>query len=343
MAKVVILGSDLVYYNANTHGKNVGDCVKRGLSLAYRMDYDKIASELNKIKRQVGYGAYNLQSIYFRFIRAMGDEVQNLPSGKHVTVELFAEEHPNGTWLVITAPSEDKAERGSSNHILPIINGTIYDSWDSTKQFVTKYVEVKGGPGTDLHDDIDITELANYVDTKLNDYKFKLQDKYVDIDLHIEDSRAYEQDKFTYYHSYKFNYSAGARPVYRICKTFVKINPAADFDQNAEANYKRAKQKLYDFAYEINRTCKAAQIQVHERFYGDRRLLLSLPEAIRPYVTRAETYYDSYESQNRYEFCIKPMPGDENSQWAYYIEAYSLKDVKNAVDRYLEDFTRTEF
>jgi hypothetical protein len=343
MAKVVILGSDLVYYNANTRGKSVGDCVKRGLSLAYRMDYDEVASELNKIKRDVGGYAYNEHDVYFKFIQRRGDKITTPPGGVISTVEEFANAHPNGTWLVITSPTEDRAKRGRTNNILPIINGTIYDSWDSSKQFVALCVDVRGGAGSDLHDDVDVTELATFVDKKLDDYKLQLIDKYSDINLQISDSYTAKYDKFTYYHSYKFLYvDNSGRSVWKICKTIIKINPAADFDKNAEVNYKRAKQKMYDTAYELNRHVQASKIQVNERFYGDRKLLLSLPEAIRPYVTSADTYYDSYEQKNKYEFAIKPIPGDDNT-WKYYVETWSLRDAKDAINQYLKDFTRTEF
>ena len=337
MAKVVILAADMVYYNANTRGKDVGDCVKRGLSLAYRMDYNAVASELNRIKREVRETAFNKHNVYFKFIERRGDKISTPQD--IVTVTQFADAHPTGTWLVITAPTEDRARRKHSNHILPIVNGTIYDSWNSTNEFVVWYSEVRGGTGTDLHDDIDVNELATYVDAKLMEYGFTLEDKYSEYELHIVTSKVVRQDRFTYYHSYKLTYTDRGMTSWTFCKTLIKVNPALDFDKNFETNFKRAKQKLYDKVYEIVREIRANQIQVHEKFSGDRKLLLSLPEAIRPYVKRAEKWYDNYEQRDRYEITVKPMPGD-TSDWNYYIEAYSMRDVKRACEHYLEDFTR---
>ena len=46
-----ILAAILKRYNANTRDSNVGDCVKRSLSVAFRTDYDEVSRELNRIKR----------------------------------------------------------------------------------------------------------------------------------------------------------------------------------------------------------------------------------------------------------------------------------------------------
>ncbi len=337
MAEVVILGSEFIYYNANTRGKNVGDCVKRGLSLAYRMDYNEVASELNRIKREVGGGAFNNHRVYFKFFERRGDKVKTAEG--HPSVSQFADSHPTGTWLVITASSLEKARRLDSNHILPIINGTIYDSWDSANEFVVYYIEVTGGSGTELYNDQDPKEVATAVKSQVLEYAKTLEAKYSEYNMQIMEASNYNTDKFTCGQSYKILYTAQGRTSWKFCKTVIKVSPALDFDKNVETNFKRAKQKLYDTVYEVVRTIKASAVVVHESFYGDKRLVLSLPEAIRPYVKKAEMYWDSYEQEYRYEFTVKPMPGDSND-YNYYIEAYSLKDVKRACNQYLEDFTR---
>jgi len=337
VAKVIILGADMVYYNANTRGKSVGDCVKRGLSLAYRMDYDEVASELNRIKREVGGDAYNNQRVYFKFFERRGDKLK--ATDDFISVSQFADTHPQGTWLVITAPTQERAKRQQSNHILPIINGTIYDSWNSANEFVVWYVEVRGGSGTDLHDDLDVKEIAAQVGEVVKAYAETLEAKHAEYGIHIAVSVDYPYDKFTYYRSYKVIYTDRGMDAWKFCKTVIKVSPAFDADKNIEVNIKRSKQKLYDTVYEVVRSIKANAIKTNGSFYGDRKLLLSLPEAIRPYVKHAELYYDSYEQNYRYEVAIRPMPGDPDN-YNYYIEAYSMKDVKQACIHYLEDFTR---
>lgn len=43
------------YYNANVHGKNVEDCPKRALSLAYDIPYN----EAGKVLRSQGYADWH--------------------------------------------------------------------------------------------------------------------------------------------------------------------------------------------------------------------------------------------------------------------------------------------
>ena len=54
-----ILAAILKRYNANTRDSNVGDCVKRSLSVAFRTDYDEVSRELNRIKRDIGGIVFN--------------------------------------------------------------------------------------------------------------------------------------------------------------------------------------------------------------------------------------------------------------------------------------------
>ena len=341
MAKVVILGSEFVYYNANTRGKNVGDCVKRSLSLAYHMDYNEVASKLNAIKRAKGASAFNLQHVYFDFIRQNGDEVITLHSGEHVTTEQFADEHPTGTWLLITGPSLDKAERGISNHILAVVDGTIYDSWDSTKEFVVKYAKVTGDHGT-IHGDIDVRSLAVEVDEKLQPYKAQMIQKYSDMELRIIDFGTTKRDRYTIEHYYNCSYVINNKDHRNVCKTVIKVNPGVDYAKNLESNYKRAKEKLYGVIYEENREYKASLLQVYPTFYGDKKLLLSMPEEIRPYVKHAEKFWDNWNESDKYELCIHPMPGDP-IDFNWYLDAYSIRELQAALKQYLENFERMEF
>ena len=51
--KRYISSADYVNYNANSRGNNVGDCVKRALSMAFDMDYNQTSKELNELVGQV--------------------------------------------------------------------------------------------------------------------------------------------------------------------------------------------------------------------------------------------------------------------------------------------------
>ena len=71
-----IISADLVRYNANIRGKNVGDCVKRSLSLAFNIDYGQLEKELqqaaHKMYRVPPENAYRRSIVYNEVIYAHG-------------------------------------------------------------------------------------------------------------------------------------------------------------------------------------------------------------------------------------------------------------------------------
>lgn len=117
-------------YNANTKNINKGDCSVRALSLAYGLEYADVYKEL---KSTAGAGRYNTGFNIYRFVDRHGGEILKMYDTR-ITVEEFSEKYPTGTYLLFTAPPT-KNSRGI-NHVVALIDGNVYDSWNSLDQIV---------------------------------------------------------------------------------------------------------------------------------------------------------------------------------------------------------------
>lgn len=116
-------------YNPSPSGRNVGDCSVRAIAKALNITWGK---------------AYTL-------IAVCGFSLQDMPSSnavwgallkhsgfkRHIildtcpdcyTIGDFADDHPHGTYVV-----------GTGSHVVTIIDGVIYDSWDSTNEIPVYY------------------------------------------------------------------------------------------------------------------------------------------------------------------------------------------------------------
>ena len=117
------------YYNPNPFERNVGDCSVRAVAKALDTDWESAYimlavqafammdmpssdSVVGSVLRQHGYSR-----------RAISDTCPDC-----YTVEAFADDHPDGVYVV-----------GTGNHVVTIADGIVYDSWDSRKEIPVYY------------------------------------------------------------------------------------------------------------------------------------------------------------------------------------------------------------
>lgn len=346
----------LVKYNANSRNNRVGDCVKRALSVAYSMDYDAVGAELNRIKRAIGGYEYNDLSVFTKFMRNRGDKFTKLSPSKYITVADFADLHTSGVWLILCGKSINNRD---TSHLLAIVNGDVYDSWNSMGYYVKDYANVSSGR-SDVYE-ADWSDVANNVAHNVYDYvMFTLKDKQLScMDVSCEQTATGKN------HTYQVYMSCKLGEVPQSCKYYsnrkyghyiiIKINPRLSEDENISILTKKCKQKAYDWLYNMKDNIvqhqKAEALITHEKFRGDRILLLKCPEWARPYIhwtydRGSVMSQDSYNYWPRFEVDMYPLPDDprQKDSWtrhsSVHFEADTLRDLREQFEMYKEDYSR---
>lgn len=141
-----IKSADLVNYNANSRGTSTGDCSVRAISLALNKDYREVKQILNESAKRLRTHEYNsskniIEVISNVFHQGKYTDIRD----QKLTVEQFADQHPSGIYIIGCGrtPDAHKQYRYSlGGHIVTIINGKVFDTWDSRDWYVIKYWKV---------------------------------------------------------------------------------------------------------------------------------------------------------------------------------------------------------
>lgn len=111
-------------YNPNPDGSNKDDCAVRAVAKALGISWDDayllLASKGFQMK-----DLPNGNAVWGAVLRERGFRRGAVPNTcpDCYTAEDFATDHQEGTWVL-----------GFGNHVSTIQNGTIFDSWDSSKE-----------------------------------------------------------------------------------------------------------------------------------------------------------------------------------------------------------------
>ena len=177
----MITAAELVKYNANSAGNRVGDCVKRACSIAFNMPYSQVNKEMAAIIKKSGYPnlTYANPYVYNRFFEKMGLDLRpiEVPVPERVTLIEFADIHDKGTWIVEVSSKQDTRP----SHMVAIVDGSIYDSWNSTEWYVCKYREIQGGASVKLNNDFNLVDYDDDIVKWTLDAVHKNTPKYPDV------------------------------------------------------------------------------------------------------------------------------------------------------------------
>lgn len=119
-----------VYFNNNPVGRStVGDCAVRAVSKALGISWDEAHDMLSAMSKQMGT-IMNDNDVISAVLRMHGFYKENLPcTGRDCyTIREFARDNPVGTYVV-----------GTGSHVVAVINGDYYDSWQSGDESVLFY------------------------------------------------------------------------------------------------------------------------------------------------------------------------------------------------------------
>lgn len=118
-----------IFYNPNPKNQRVGDCAVRAISKAIGQDWADsfigLASEALILKDMP-----SANIVWGTYLRKYGFEEKAISAicPNCVTVAEFARENPKGRFVLATA-----------NHVVTVIDGNYYDTWDSGDEIVIYY------------------------------------------------------------------------------------------------------------------------------------------------------------------------------------------------------------
>lgn len=118
-----------IKYNPNPTGRNVGDCAIRAIAKALKIDWEEAYSMI----AANGYAMGDMpssDSVWGSVLRQNGFYRKAIPNTcpDCYTAEDFCEDNPYGTFVL-----------GFGGHVATVVNGNLYDSWDSS-QAIPAYV-----------------------------------------------------------------------------------------------------------------------------------------------------------------------------------------------------------
>lgn len=119
------------FYNANPKGKYTTDCVVRAIATATQMPYNDVLKGLYEVALKTGYHIDD-KKCYERYLKQLGWIKRKQPKkydGTKYTGKQFCRENIFGRVI---------AHIGG-HHIVAIVEGQVYDIWDSTDGCIGNY------------------------------------------------------------------------------------------------------------------------------------------------------------------------------------------------------------
>ena len=117
------------FYNPNPIGVMVGDCAVRAISKALDIDWEEAYAMVVSSGFLMG-DMPSSNSVWGAVLRQNGFSRSIIPDDcpDCYTAADFCEDHPEGTYVL-----------GFGNHVATVVDGNIYDSWDSSNEVPQYY------------------------------------------------------------------------------------------------------------------------------------------------------------------------------------------------------------
>lgn len=118
-----------IQYNPNPAGARVGDCVIRALSKALRQSWEDTYIDLTIYGLQL-CDMPSANHVWGKYLKDRNYVRKMIPNTcpDCYTVKEFCKEHQNGTYILAL-----------SGHVVCVIDGDYYDSWDSGNEIPIYY------------------------------------------------------------------------------------------------------------------------------------------------------------------------------------------------------------
>lgn len=118
-----------VYYQPNPCGRSVGDCAVRAISAALGMDWEEAFDILATFAKSM-CDMPSADQVWGAVLRANDFRKTTVPAycSHCYNMDDFCRDHPNGIFVV-----------GFGSHVATVIDGILYDSWDSSQEMPVYY------------------------------------------------------------------------------------------------------------------------------------------------------------------------------------------------------------
>lgn len=342
---MLILNEALIKYNANIRSKNVGDCVKRAISLAYNKPYSEVEKDLNAKKREYGASAWNVPSIFEKVMNdySNGKLIKMTEYDQHTSVEEFAEAHSDGVYIVLCGKTYKDV-----SHMCVVMNGDVYDSWNSLNYIVIRYYLISESH-ISTHT-ITPDEMNTYTETAEERVAENLKDISEKYNLGM-DALSFATSVVD---STKFALGLYARiregADYDIKQVdYYVFSPRMTSDECIEYVNKHTDELIKKFISAIRKAIKEREEELE---FGDepmahfnaegQRLLAKLPAWCRNRVLNLRMERDYWDARNvEYYVDMYPLPNDPDQSKVHF-QADNLVDLKYIINEYKKSFKRIE-
>ena len=118
-----------IEYNPNPAGRSVGDCAVRAIAKALNVDWNRAFALIVANAYQMA-DMPSSNAVWGSVLFQHGFTRHALPETcpDCYTAEDFCNDHPSGVFVL-----------GFGNHVATVIDGKIFDSWDSSKEIPQYY------------------------------------------------------------------------------------------------------------------------------------------------------------------------------------------------------------
>lgn len=342
MILLIYIYEDFIKYNANSKDRDTSDCVKRSLSLAYNMDYNRVASELRKIRRDTGETAWNIAPVYGEFMKSHGLISKEKIKDQNITVGEFSDNHKSGIYVI-------RCYKGRTGHLTTIIDGDIYDTWDCSSWMIDMVYTVSKDSVPRYNSD-DLTDrLSEYALSRLYDEVAKYDNKLPSGKLSVGRPEI-------------GNYGIGLESIYRLKSKLsdgtsyfdfsvnIKLNPRYGEDENkslvdryiANATKHNVKMAL-KYIKDLEDTNDITGGVKSDKFVGDFDLLLKLPIWCRELMTSLRD--NGRGNWYRYTASMIALPKDprrkDEDTVSFYADTWN--ELKDQIDIYKNSYKRYNY
>ena len=118
-----------VHYNPNPAGRYVGDCSVRAVAKALDVSWDDAYKMMCDRGFQMG-DMPSADSVWGSVLKEHGFQRNVIPNlcPSCYTAAMFCRDHEHGVYVL-----------GFGSHVATVVNGKLYDSWDSEEQIPVYY------------------------------------------------------------------------------------------------------------------------------------------------------------------------------------------------------------